>query len=143
MQSVRWLVGINQSHLSSSGLHNSSVNSGVKNLVNKALTTDSKIIRALAIILAIFLCLDCQFLSSHDYFEQYEAWRLRLYKYLFHKSALDMSFLTRIVASARIVLQPTVRLILLINDVTLKNKSIGCPAFLEKYFDVWILFTIM
>ena len=37
------------------------------------LTVGSKIIRALVIILAIFLSFDCQFLSSHTCYKQYKA----------------------------------------------------------------------
>ena len=40
---------------------------------NWALTVGSKIIRALPIILGIFLWFDCQFLSYHVCFKQYKA----------------------------------------------------------------------
>ena len=36
-------------------------------------TVYSKIIRAIEIMLAIFLCFDCQFLSSHAYHKQYKT----------------------------------------------------------------------
>ena len=71
-------------------------------------TVDSKIIRALAIILAIFLWFDCQFLLTRTCYQQHKAWRSWFDKYLFHKTALNMRFLTRIIWSARIILQPTV-----------------------------------
>ena len=51
-------------------------------------TVGSKIIRGLE----IFLWFDCQFLSSDDCYKWYEAERLRLAKYLYHKTALRMSF---------------------------------------------------
>ena len=74
-------------------------------------TVGNKIIQALAVILAIFLCFDCQFLSSHALFKQYKALKSWLDKYLFHKTALGMSFLTWIITSARNILLPTVLLL--------------------------------
>ena len=61
-------------------------------------------------VLAIFLWFDCQFLSFHACYKQYEAQRSWLDKYLFYKTALNMSFLTRTISSARIILLPTVLL---------------------------------
>ena len=43
------------------------------NAASMADTVGSKIIRAIGIILAIFLCFDCQFLPSHACYEMYEA----------------------------------------------------------------------
>ena len=63
----------------------------------------SKIFRALAIILAVFLWFDSQFFSSHAHCEQHKCLRLCLDKYL-NKAALGMSFLTRIISSVRIIL---------------------------------------
>ena len=71
-------------------------------------TVGSKIIRALAVILAIFLRFDCHFLSSHGFYKQYKAYRSLFDKYLFHKAALGTSFLTRINSSARKIFLPTV-----------------------------------
>ena len=78
-------------------------------------TVGSKIIRALAIVLATFLCFDCQFLSSLACYILHKAQRSWLCKYLCHKIALDMSFLTRLISSARIILLLTVFLTLQIS----------------------------
>ena len=72
-------------------------------------TVSSNIIRALATILMSFLYFDWLFLSSHTYYKLYKAYRTWLDKYLFHKSALGMRSLTRIISSARIILLPTVQ----------------------------------
>ena len=72
-------------------------------------TVRSKLIRALVVMLVIFLSFKCQFLSSHACYKQYEIKRSWLDKYLFHKSTLGMNFLTRIISCARIILLPTVR----------------------------------
>ena len=74
----------------------------------RAFTVGSKIIRALEIILAIFLWFDCQFLSSHACYKQYKAKGSRLDKYLFDKAPLGVNFLTRIISVARLNLLPTV-----------------------------------
>ena len=71
--------------------------------INFPHTVGSKIIRALAIMLAFCLWFDCQFLSFHAY-KQHKAYRLWPDKYLFHKAALGISFLTRIISNARIKL---------------------------------------
>ena len=71
-------------------------------------TVGSKIIWALAIVLAIFLWLHCQFLLSHAYYKQYKAKTSWPSKYLFHKTALSMSFFTWLISSARTILLPTV-----------------------------------
>ena len=68
----------------------------------------NKIIRALAIILAVFVCFDCQFLSSHACYEKYEA-KSWLDKYSFHKTALGDSFSSWIISSAGKILLPTVQ----------------------------------
>ena len=60
------------------------------------------------IILAIFLLFDRQFLSFHALYKQYKANRSWLDKYLFHKIALDMNFLTRLISSVRMILLSTV-----------------------------------
>ena len=67
-------------------------------------TIDIKIIRTIA----IFLWYTSQFLSSLSCYKQYKAQRSSLEKYLFHKTALGMSFLTRIISNARIILPPNV-----------------------------------
>ena len=64
-------------------------------------TVGSKIIRALATILVIFFWYDRQFCHYHACYKQYKVWSLWFDKYLFHKTALDLNFLTRIIASAR------------------------------------------
>ena len=68
------------------------------------ITVGHKITLPLAIILAIFLWFACHFLSSHACYKEYEAKRSRLDKYVFHKTALSKSFLTRIISSAEIIL---------------------------------------
>ena len=60
---------------------------------------------------AIFLGFHWKFLSFHVCYKQYKAWRSWLDKYLFHKNALNMSFLTGLISSARIILLPTVSIL--------------------------------
>ena len=72
-------------------------------------TVGSKIIRTLAIIFVIlFSGLIASFYHLMLVLNSIEPKYLWLYKYLFHKTALDMSFLTRTIYSARIILLPNV-----------------------------------
>ena len=73
------------------------------------LTVGSKIFRAFAIILVIFLSFHCQFVSSYACYKDYKIYRSCLEKYSFHKTALDMCFLTRIISRAQIIILPTVK----------------------------------
>ena len=85
-------------------------------------TVDSKITGALGIMLDVFLWFDRQFLSSSAFYEQNKDQRPWFDKHLFHKTALDTSFLTRIISSARIILLPTVL-------VMRENNSNGLKEF--------------
>ena len=67
-----------------------------------------KIMRAFAIILANFLWFVCQFLSWSFLSWFFLSWSLVIDKYLFHKTALGISFLAGIISSVRIILLPTV-----------------------------------
>ena len=54
-----------------------------------------------------FFWFDCQLLLSYSWYKQYKAQRLWLGK-LFHKTAVSMSFLKRIISCVGIILLPTV-----------------------------------
>ena len=94
------------------------IKESIEKILQRALqrTVDSKIARALAKILAIFLWFDCQFLSFHASYKQY--------KYLFIKSALNRSFLTRTISSARTILLPTLNIcqVMIFRLYTVYNK---------------------
>ena len=99
-------------------------------------TIQYKIFRALAIILAIFLWYDCQTLSSHDCYKQYKAWRSWLDKYLFYKIPLDMSFSTRLISSARIILLSTVSMFTLLRSSSASIKYFFSDSTEKKYCSI-------
>ena len=75
---LKFWTGWRRSQLESNSIKHSSkkvVMWYVSATINEIFTVGSKTIRAVAIILAIFLCFNCQFLSSHDCYEQYKAKR--------------------------------------------------------------------
>ena len=80
-------------------------------VIKKRDTVGCKIFRAFAIVLAVCLWFDCQLLSSHACYKQYKTCRSWHNNYLLWKTAVSISFLTRIILRARIILLPTVTIL--------------------------------